>query len=147
MNADEDEVMSAPLVTVDSDKKRRECCSIGAFVNYSIAVVFLATFLACVIVIGTIGTLQSHLSGYSDPRRSGSSNPNATNITRHACYLFSECSGDPVDIGYGKCYFKPDENSECEGTMVGYALIALVALAFIISTITKAIINQKLVGV
>lgn len=131
--------LTAPLAEGIAQSKRK-CCTIGSLLNYLIAIVFLATFVTCLIVIGTIGSLQSHLKGYDPPR---SDDPNVSD-SRHACYMFSRCNGDAVDNS-SACYFKPDKNNECEGTMVGFALIALVALTFIVSSVVKGILNQRLV--
>lgn len=131
---DDDNGGSTPLHLTGTEKKKKVWCSIGSVLNYTIGLIFLAIFVTCLIVIGSIGTIQSNLTDYKDPS-------NNTNDSGRACYMFSKCNGEPLD-NTSKCYFKPDRNSECDGTMVGYALIAFVSLAFFLLAIFKAVINH-----
>ena len=138
----EEKDSTIPLTGSEKKYQLRECCSIGAMANYSIFVVFLAVFITCLIVVGSVGRLQANLEGYRDPVPDYS---NVSNPSYHACYMFSSCKGSPVPniTHQGHCNFKPDTSSECAGSMVGFSFIALAALAFLISSLVKAVINQE----
>ena len=110
--------------------KSREWCSIGAFVNYSISTIFIAIFLCCLIVVGTIGTIQNDLHGQ----------PVFVNSSR-SCYMYATCDKNP-NISL-KCLFTPTKSHPCDGAMVLYSFIAILAIGFFISLIVKAVFNHK----
>lgn len=127
-----------PLI-LQEEKKKRQWCSPGAIVNYINSLILLAAFIACVIVIGTVGSIQGNLKAYVDP---DIPDTNTTNQPRHACYMFSSCKGDAID-NISHCYFKPRETNECEGAMVGYSIIALVCFVFFVVSLIYAILNLR----
>ncbi len=138
VSGNEDEV---PLTGSEKRKKLPFKFNFGSVLNYAIAIFQFAAFLACVVVIGTVGGVQSNLRDYSDPQLDG----NNVSLTRHACYMLSKCDGEPVDNS-SQCYFKPNKNTAvCDGTLVGYAVIGLGALVFFVLSITKGVLNLKLV--
>ena len=110
--------------------KPREWCSIGAFVNYSITVIFIAIFLSCIVVIGTIGTIQNDLHQH-----------NAFVNNSRSCYMYATCDNNPNKSL--KCLFAPTKNHACDGTMVAYGFIAVLAIGFFISLIIKAVLNHR----
>lgn len=110
--------------------KSREWCSIGAFVNYSITLIFIAIFLSCIVVVGTIGTIQNDLHQET-----------AFVNNSRSCYMYATCNTNPNTSL--KCLFAPTKSHPCDGAMVLYSFIALVAIGFFISLIVKAVLNQK----
>ena len=107
-----------------SGSKKRHWCSIGAAINYGLAVDYLAIFLTCLVVVGTVGTIQKDIKdGYPDK-------------TGPFCYMYSSCEEDNKTT----CKFT---GSECDATLVFYSFIGIMALAFAISMIIKALINQE----
>ena len=117
-----------------SGSKKKHWCSIGAAINYSLAVDYLAIFLTCLVVVGAVGTIQKDIKdGYNDP----------LNKTGHFCYLYSSCNKDIKVDENTTCRFLPSTASECDATLVCYSFIGIMALAFAISMIIKAFINQE----
>ena len=117
-----------------SDSKKRHWCSVGAAINYSLAVHYLAIFITCLFVVGTVGTIQKDLKDeYDDP----------FNITGPFCYMYSDCDGDINVDNQTNCSFLPDTVSKCDATLVCHSFIAVMALAFAISMIIKGFINQE----
>lgn len=114
---------------IDTSSKKRNLFSFGAIINYSIAANFIAAFITCVIVIGCIGTIQSDLSG--------NFNSNQT----HLCFMFASCG--PNKPGQNNCDFQPSTSHPCDGTMVGYAFVALMSAAFVISLLVKAFLGHE----
>jgi hypothetical protein len=125
------ETATAPDHDEDSEdilKKKRECLTIGSVINYSIVIDFTAIFVACLVVVGCIGTIQGDLnSSYK------SLFPNST----HVCYMFATTSADK---------HQPNliTTNPCDGAMVGFSFIALMSIAFITSLIIKACLNHDL---
>ena len=111
---------------------RRCRFTIGAIINYSIAVDFVAIFIACLIVIGCIGTIQTDLSRTFN---------NNNTEQGHICYMFATCpaASDPNS----PCVFQPSASHPCDGSMVGYSFIAILSIAFVISLVVKAILKHK----
>ena len=111
---------------------RKICrCTVGAIINYSIAVDFAAIFVTCIIVIGCIGSVQHDLN-------------NGFSLTNHSdtllCYMFSSC--EPPTPSF--CNFIPEYNAHtCEGSIFGFTVIAAMSLPFAISKIVKAILNHE----
>ena len=111
-----------------SGSKKKHWCSVGAAINYSLAVDYLAIFVTCLVVVGTVGTIQKDIKdGYPD------------NKTGPFCYMYSSCEGDNKTT----CKFLPNTGSECDATLVCYSFIGIMALAFAISMIIKALLNQE----
>ena len=117
-----------------SGSKKRHWCSVGAAINYSLAVDYLVIFLTCLIVVGAVGTIQKDLKDeYDDP----------LNKTGHFCYMYSSCNKHIKVDENTTCRFLPNTASECEATLVCYSFIAFMALGFAISMIITAFINQE----
>ena len=135
-SGNEDEV---PLTGSERRKILPYIFNIGSVFNYAIALFQVAVFLTCLVVLGTVGSVQSHLRHYSDPQLDGN-----VSLPRHACYMLSKCDGEPIDNS-SQCYFKPYNNTACDGTLVGYGVIGLGALVFFVLSIVKGVLNLKLV--
>uniref|UniRef100_A0A1X7UXY9 Uncharacterized protein n=1 Tax=Amphimedon queenslandica TaxID=400682 RepID=A0A1X7UXY9_AMPQE len=108
---------------------KKECCTIGSFINYMIIINFAAMFLACVIVIGSLGTLQSDLTSAHGGNRS--------------CYMYATFSGS-VDDGDCDNKFSTVATHPCDGSMVAFSFFALFAVAFSISLFIKGILHHDL---
>ena len=100
--------------------------TIGAALNLLISLDFLALMLTSVVVIGTVGTVQHDLA----------SDKNYNNQST-VCYFFSSCS-NPSCSG-----FTPGASHACDASMVGFAFVVVLALAFIISLIVKAVLHHE----
>ena len=113
--------------------KRRSLCTLGAAVNYTISLLFLAILFCGAVIIGTLGTLQSdlHDSDYSE---------SAQNTSSPLCILFFAC--DPVNDSV-PCILRPDENRVCGGTMALFGLMGALALIFVVSLFVKAILRHE----
>ncbi len=137
VSGNEDEV---PLTGSEKRKKLPfKYFNVGSVFNYAIAFFQLAAFLTCLIVLGTVGGVQIDLRHYRDPQLDGN-----VSLPRRACYMLSKCDGEPVDNS-SQCYFKPYKNTACDGALGGYAVIGFGALVFFVLSITKGILNLKLV--
>ena len=107
--------------------------TIGAAVNLIITLDFLALLIASVVVIGTIGTVQYDLSH--------SQNYSTANST--VCFFYSSCSKLHKNDTNSCTGFTPGASHACDASMVGYAFIMVLALAFCISLIVKAVLHQE----
>ena len=117
---------SMPLA--DNGKRRREWCTIGAVFNYSLAILFVGIFLCSIIVIATMGVLQADLA--------------SSDITS-GCYLYTSVSNCSDDDNRSFCIVKPGHKSICDGMMTGFGFIGVMSLTFLISLVTKAILNHE----
>ena len=118
----------------DNGRKRRECLTIGAAVNYTLGVLFVAIFLCSIIVIATMGVLQADLDNVKGRYYNG---------TKSVCYLYTgteDCAKDEVNCTVAAT---PGAKSVCDGLMSGFGIIAVMSLAFLISLITKAVLNHE----
>jgi hypothetical protein len=106
-------------------KKKIKCLSIGSIINYSVAVDFAAIFIACLVVVGCIGTIQTDLNTQYAEKFN----------TTHVCYMFATI-GEGSDQGFNTITTKP-----CDGAMVGFSFIALMSVIFIVLLIVKGIFN------
>ena len=108
-------------------QEKKECCTIGSFINYTMITNFAAMFLACVIVIGALGTLQSDLTSAHGGNRS--------------CYMYATFN----DNDEGTCgnKFSTVATHPCDGSMVAFSFFALFAVAFMISLFIKGILHHE----
>lgn len=111
-------------------QEKKECCTIGSFINYMIIINFAAMFLACVIVIGSLGTLQSDLTSAHGGNRS--------------CYMYATFSGKEEEGCDNR--FNTVATHPCDGSMVAFSFFALFAVAFMISLFIKGILHHELVN-
>lgn len=118
-------------------KRDRSFCSLGAIVNYTLALNFLAIFVSSIVVIGTLASLQSDLCGNDFYH-----NTSAPNVSSHVCILYAECNNDPNNES-GPCIIAPNGNRACEGTMTLFGLMMALSLAFIVSLIIKAFLRHE----
>ena len=119
--ADDQQVLDEEI-----SQRNKEWCTIGSFVNYSMIILFFAVFLSCIIVIGSLGTLQSDLSKAQGGNRS--------------CYMYATFSGDEGDC---TDKFNTVATHPCDGSMVAFSFVAAISIAFMISLFIKAFLHHK----
>lgn len=121
------------MITDPSTTKKKRCISVGSIINYSIAIDFVAIFVTSLIVLGCIGTVQHdlvHNFNYNETQHD------------HLCFMFATCG--PHKPGQNHCDFQPEYSARtCDGSMVGYALIALMSVGFVISLVVKAVLSHE----
>lgn len=121
------------LPLADGSTRKRDWFSIGALFNYSLAVLFVAIIMCVLIIIGTMGVLQANLDNIKNTYK-----PVNGTAPGRLCYLYTS-----VDCPITNCTVSLDTNSTCDGLMVGFTFIAIMAMGFLISLVTKAILNHK----
>ena len=112
--------------------KPRPAGSLGMIINLMISVDFLAVIGTSLVVIGTVGTVQNELSGVH------------TFTTNSTCYLYSACTKSTNPNITNDCSgFSPDGAHTCAVTVVGFAFVVVMGIAFAISLIIKAILRHE----
>lgn len=105
--------------------------TIGAIVNIVISLDFVALVFASLVVIGTVGTVQHDLFGisvYYDP-------PN--NRSAYVCYFYSLCFNETCTK------ITPGASHSCDASLAGFVFIIIMAVAFFISLVVKAILHHE----
>lgn len=101
--------------------------TLGAFINYGIVVDFAAIFVACLIVVGSLGTLQKDISD--------------TQGGNKGCYMYATSSNGNGTIG--TCNFQLEAAHPCDGAMVGFSLIAAMCIGFMVSLVIKGLLHHE----
>ena len=102
------------------------CKHLDKLVNYLLSIGFVAIFIPCIVVIATIGSLQSDISCFF-----------INNTILFDCYLFADCGQDG-----SSCNFQLNSYS-CGILWAAYTLIGTVSLGLAISSVVKAVIKKR----
>lgn len=107
--------------------EKPDYCTIGATINYCIIADFVAIFVSCLIIVGSLGTLRSDLS-----KSQLTVNSTAT------CYMYASYPSDCSSTNFGL-----DSAHTCDGMMVGFSFVAVMAVCFVIGLFIKAILRLE----